>query len=458
MTLQSDQKEFQSWLGTCRFSKPADNGETVFGSQAVPTECKAVVAIWADSEEQYLNMLSLRMERYGYGIIQVDDIMPAPAWMVLKARDRTGPVLARQVSAEFPFALDLIENNPISQDDNVGDHKTLKVIVTNTLHRVEPLDAQFGVFPRKTLPEALTEWFFGPATPNIFANRADTGNTDDNPSRLYTVLDAGKIANLGELLSSSGLEYQCLFNGKTANELAEVAPYLVKLEDNNSFTRQLFSRGKEPWFLWDRAGGIFIRTAATLTELRKHLRKFTRINRGKNDWVYFRFWDGPVLNALLRGMESKPSHVATFTQCPKTLTFITIDPLTDTANRFIIDQKRLAGAKKQPVTPAALIDTVQLQTETQVSTEKRLIIEAHREALFTAPGPDDASMELLENEIPFLKTCGISKTQYLHDVLVFLIRNELTGGKLSPEQRDILMHKRNNAPTKIRQLEKTVSA
>lgn len=53
---------------------------------------------------------------------------------------------------------------------------------------------------------------------------------------------AAKIVNLPELLESSRLWHRCLFQGKAYDELRTVAPWLVRPERENAFTRTLFSR------------------------------------------------------------------------------------------------------------------------------------------------------------------------------------------------------------------------
>ncbi len=78
-------------------------------------------------------------------------------------------------------------------------------------------------------------------------------------------------------LEGSGLQYQSLFQGKTQEEIGEHAPYIVRLEDGNDFTRKLFTGAKGINGLWEKELGIFIRSRATLPELRKHFRKFTKV-------------------------------------------------------------------------------------------------------------------------------------------------------------------------------------
>jgi hypothetical protein len=161
---------------------------------------------------------------------------------------------------------------------------------------VEPLDAQFGVHPKKTVPAALQDALFGQPAPSA-AERAAFGEA---PLATYAVLDAAKMPYLlTGLLDTSGLRYQSLFQGAAEEELAEHAPYLVELKEDHDFTGRLFTGPDGPGGLWDRDLGIFLRTRAGFEPLRRHLRKFTRVQDETGKWFYFRFWDYPVSTTIL---------------------------------------------------------------------------------------------------------------------------------------------------------------
>lgn len=173
------------------------------------------------------------------------------------------------------------------------------VLRVEIIDGVEPLDAQIGVFPKKAVPDALHDALFG--QPVLTA--AETKSVDDDPAAVpplhtYAILDAAKVTNLPELLERSGLEHRCLFKGNTFDELKHVAPWIVRLEERNSFTRNLFTRSKAHWHLWDDAPGLHVRSDGTLDQLWKHFRKFTRIRDENGKWFHLRFWSEPFLSAL----------------------------------------------------------------------------------------------------------------------------------------------------------------
>lgn len=171
-----------------------------------------------------------------------------------------------------------------------------------TIENLEPLGSQIGVFPKKTVPDALHNALFGqPEATETEVAVADGDASAVPPLQTYAVLDAAKLINLPELLEDSGLEHRCLFKGDAYDELKDVAPWIVQLQDGNSFTRNLFSRSDAPWHLWDSEPGIYIRSRAGLAALNSHLRKFFKIRDEAGAWYYLRLHDPRVTCALLRG-------------------------------------------------------------------------------------------------------------------------------------------------------------
>lgn len=80
---------------------------------------------------------------------------------------------------------------------------------------VQPLGAQLGVFPKKTVPDKLLDALFGQPAPTEAETAAAGGNPAAvPPMQTYAILDAAKVTNLPELMERSGLEHRCLFKGK----------------------------------------------------------------------------------------------------------------------------------------------------------------------------------------------------------------------------------------------------
>lgn len=179
----------------------------------------------------------------------------------------------------------------MSADNRIDDYWLLSSAATEMqsepnlsiecIDGVKPLDDQFGIDRPKTVPDALVELLFGKqALPQEEPEPAG-GDLAKLPFvQTYAILDAAKMPRLEELLEGSELEYRCLFKGAAYDELKDVAPWLVRLELNNSFSRSLFTAGPQPWVFWNAVPGIFIRSASSFSEVWGHFRKFTKAKGG----------------------------------------------------------------------------------------------------------------------------------------------------------------------------------
>lgn len=160
-----------------------------------------------------------------------------------------------------------------------GDVGTASSIVVETIEGVVPLDAQFGAVVPLTVPTALRDVLFGQSAKDQF------------PLFTYAVLDGARVPGLPEVIETSDLDHACLFQGAAAEEMRDVAPWIVRLEENHSLTRGLFTKGDASWNMWDAEPGIFLRTERSLNDMRRHLRKFTRVQDEDGRWLYWRFWE-----------------------------------------------------------------------------------------------------------------------------------------------------------------------
>ncbi|EPX80608.1 DUF4123 domain-containing protein [Litoreibacter arenae] len=169
-----------------------------------------------------------------------------------------------------------------------------------TIEGVEPLDAQFGVASPKTVPDVLYDLLFGQPKQTESELEPVRGNaTKASPLYTHAILDATKVSNLPELLAASGLEHRCLFKGEAYEDMKDVAPWIVRLEDGHGFTCSLFTCSDAPWHLWNSAPGIYFRSSGKLDELWGHFRKFTKVQDDDGKWFYFRFWEPSMFFGLV---------------------------------------------------------------------------------------------------------------------------------------------------------------
>ena len=101
-------------------------------------------------------------------------------------------------------------------------------------------------------------------------------------------------AQLGERLFESktlALDYRTLYMGKSAEQIANVGPFLLSGE-----------RTFHQWFLehgWGRSSGLVLNTEVDFESCLKHLRKFLIVKSEDGQELYFRFYDPRVLKIFL---------------------------------------------------------------------------------------------------------------------------------------------------------------
>lgn len=116
-----------------------------------------------------------------------------------------------------------------------------------------------------------------------------------NPGyQIYTIIDGASAKGLLNALSLNNAEYYCLFSGKLHPELAETAPYLVKLEQRSPLTDWLIGN-------WGKHFGIFAfaPTDCEFTALHKHFRSLITVAGPYDEPFCFRYYDPRVLRKLL---------------------------------------------------------------------------------------------------------------------------------------------------------------
>ncbi len=110
---------------------------------------------------------------------------------------------------------------------------------------------------------------------------------------LYCLLDAACDQTIPSLLALAQEQKQCLYDGQSATELANWAPYLIKLPLDSPFTKALLDLG------WGKGWASYFTSSAPFEEIRHHFRKFLMIQLQSGEEVYFRFYDPRVLRDFL---------------------------------------------------------------------------------------------------------------------------------------------------------------
>lgn len=227
--------------------------------------------------------------------------------------------------------------------DALADRLTIQ-----TIENVKPLDLQLGAAPKRTVPDALYDVLFKQPEPTEADIAAVGGDTSAVPlMQTYAVLDAGKVFGLTTLLESSDLEHRCLFVGAAYEDLKDVAPWLVQLKDETTFTRNLFTKGEAPWHMWSAAPGIYLRARQPIDTVWRHLRGFTRLQDEAGKWFFFRFWEPFSAANHFKTLSSDQARYAQWFRLNAHQwidAYLVPDPLADSVTIFRADALSAEGA------------------------------------------------------------------------------------------------------------------
>jgi hypothetical protein len=109
----------------------------------------------------------------------------------------------------------------------------------------------------------------------------------------FVVLDGASVPGLLDKLAQCQPEVECLYRGEIEPDLAEVAPYLVRMEPEAEFAGWVLSEG------WGKHWGIFAIAEADLRTMRQHFRRFLRVHDESGKPLLFRYYDPRVLRVYL---------------------------------------------------------------------------------------------------------------------------------------------------------------
>lgn len=112
-------------------------------------------------------------------------------------------------------------------------------------------------------------------------------------NRIYAVLDGASVPELRTRLYEMRPEHVCLYRGELSPDIAEVAPYLVRMNIDTDFSNWVLNEG------WGNHWGIFVQSRYSLAEVRKHLRSFLTVHDETGKPMLFRFYDPRVLRSYL---------------------------------------------------------------------------------------------------------------------------------------------------------------
>lgn len=128
------------------------------------------------------------------------------------------------------------------------------------------------------------------------------GNLFSERLNSYAVIDGAACPELRFKIYDWEPQSVCLWSGELEPDLQEVAPYMVLLDRDSSFTNWLISQG------WNNNWNIYINSALEFKAFKKQIRKLLRVKSPEGKNMVFRFYDPRVLDVFLTGLESEQTE------------------------------------------------------------------------------------------------------------------------------------------------------
>ncbi len=248
------------------------------------------VAVLLDSHQQLDEKISTLLKDSGYLFLYSDEIKSVIQYLEeAEFYDQVAIELSQQVSKQQPIVFQEIKL--ISSESLLPDTEFLTLTDVDTPPLPEQEDEYLAFWEKPWISDELKSLLF--AQPSHLQ--------PDTFLRTYLILDATLYTNIRgvfDLDLITSLPVQCLYKGRSAQELEKVAPYIVdmtlpnieydslreEIMDTPSFHKDFFEK------YWGNGTGIFIRSTANMEDISQHLRKFTKVQHPEGNRVFFLFY------------------------------------------------------------------------------------------------------------------------------------------------------------------------
>ena len=202
--------------------------------------------------------------------------------------------------------------------EQAGVQEGDQIAAGETIFLVQPADQEQATVPPELAPLSATQFSPVERTARMYAPgfepipQEPSGPLTDERKRafhilthhgtaLFTVIDAAR-EGMADLLQSSGLRQQPLFEVEAADPSASHNPILVELvqgsspgvgADTQTFLENLLRCG------WGKSWGIFCTSPSPFEDLLEHFRSFLLMKTKDQEPLHFRFYDPRVMRAFL---------------------------------------------------------------------------------------------------------------------------------------------------------------
>ncbi|HED35950.1 MAG TPA: DUF4123 domain-containing protein [Gammaproteobacteria bacterium] len=112
---------------------------------------------------------------------------------------------------------------------------------------------------------------------------------------VYAILDGARNRKIQPMLKNASQRHYCLFDGELDYSLTLAAPYMMRLEEDADFTRELIQQA------WGNSWGIFAIAPRniSLIRVRRNCKEILFVTDEGNRKMLFRYYDPRVMRRYL---------------------------------------------------------------------------------------------------------------------------------------------------------------
>jgi hypothetical protein len=121
---------------------------------------------------------------------------------------------------------------------------------------------------------------------------------------LYALLDPMRDNRVLEYLRGYADEHESLYDGRSRQEMADYAPYLIRLTPSSRLLERIAREG------WGKDWGVYLTSNAPLAAIRQHYRQSLLVKTPDGREFFSRFYAPRFLRDLLEA--AKPDEAARF--------------------------------------------------------------------------------------------------------------------------------------------------
>ncbi len=287
------------WVGRCLIHTQPEADEP----HEHPWNAQCYAAVWTETYDGFAQAVRDHCQTQGHYLVWAEQVYPILDWLHRHGHHNTLIDLAKTVDGNHGIAL-----SPLMPRGEAGQSPPQPAYLEITEHVIPPLPDQ------SDQPRWAQDWIVPELKDLLF------GQSDPKaPLRTYLIVDATLRTRISGIfdLDLQDVPVRCLVRPQRAEDLREVAPYLVDmtLPEGAWDDRRQVPNFHIDFFAhhWQQGTGILVRTTADMDAVWAHFHPFVRVQvEHTQEWLFFRFWDPETFYPMGKYLQTSEKYAHVF--------------------------------------------------------------------------------------------------------------------------------------------------